>query len=560
MKKNQLSILIILKIFLKTPIEINVQSITPITPSKLLRSDIPFSTRWHWSNHLLYPRIINGHIIPPKINDIEEINTIANSVLWTYKVGTNRIDLLEPASNTLFPEFASPKLIQYAVPLYINKKTNIDDPILVDKMVAKNLCGDSLRSTWEIEHGWQVFRPDYNSPEFLTYQIDNIEKLVDDSNISFHQDNAGGNETSLDFRGSFSEDSITKFRDWLMQNLLNIDIQSLGIGSLSNFNYKDHIIQVQGIGTTGVTEEQCNCLFSDLKESPLGTPAERLKYYFRDFQKDETKNYYNYLHTAINNYVASKNFVGIIKGTYSANNHERNKWLGSHFDFWVSELCPKDNNESLIYNITEIARFGRSAFYETNYNIGDVVDSITVARTEVNTNKNSIALSYASGMTMIAPWDVYIDPFNGPQPRFYGKASDYADLLSFVRNNKNLFYATKENLTLLRNSAPKNIPKESKIKIGDNIFITDTTATGVGNIFSPIVTRKDITIKDLAILIKDIIGYKGGFLFNTDKPDSTMRKVTDVSKLHRLGWEHTLELEQGVKIMYEWCFKEGYSN
>jgi len=65
-------------------------------------------------------------------------------------------------------------------------------------------------------------------------------------------------------------------------------------------------------------------------------------------------------------------------------------------------------------------------------------------------------------------------------------------------------------------------------------------------------TGKDIAIKDLAILIKDIIGYKGGFLFNTDQPDGTMQKVTDVSKLHRLGWEHTIELEQGIKSLYEW--------
>ena len=65
-------------------------------------------------------------------------------------------------------------------------------------------------------------------------------------------------------------------------------------------------------------------------------------------------------------------------------------------------------------------------------------------------------------------------------------------------------------------------------------------------------TGKDISIKDLAYLIKDIIGFKGDFYFNTSKPDGTMRKVTDVSKLHSLGWRHKIELEEGIKKVFEW--------
>jgi len=69
-------------------------------------------------------------------------------------------------------------------------------------------------------------------------------------------------------------------------------------------------------------------------------------------------------------------------------------------------------------------------------------------------------------------------------------------------------------------------------------------------------TGKDISIKDLANLIKDIINFKGSFYFNINKPDGTMRKVTDVTKLHNLGWRHKVELEDGIKMMYEW-YKEG---
>jgi GDP-L-fucose synthase len=65
-------------------------------------------------------------------------------------------------------------------------------------------------------------------------------------------------------------------------------------------------------------------------------------------------------------------------------------------------------------------------------------------------------------------------------------------------------------------------------------------------------TGVDISIKYLAKLIKKIVGFKGDFVFNSDKPDGTMRKITDVSKLHGLGWKHSVELEEGVQLMYDW--------
>lgn len=65
-------------------------------------------------------------------------------------------------------------------------------------------------------------------------------------------------------------------------------------------------------------------------------------------------------------------------------------------------------------------------------------------------------------------------------------------------------------------------------------------------------TGVDVSIKELAEMIKKEIGYKGSFVFNTNKPDGTMRKVTDVSKLNKLGWSHKITLKEGVKKLYEW--------
>jgi GDP-L-fucose synthase len=65
-------------------------------------------------------------------------------------------------------------------------------------------------------------------------------------------------------------------------------------------------------------------------------------------------------------------------------------------------------------------------------------------------------------------------------------------------------------------------------------------------------TGEDISIKELAYLIKEIVGYQGELYFNTDKPDGTMVKLTDPSKLHVLGWKHKVELQEGIENVYKW--------
>lgn len=64
-------------------------------------------------------------------------------------------------------------------------------------------------------------------------------------------------------------------------------------------------------------------------------------------------------------------------------------------------------------------------------------------------------------------------------------------------------------------------------------------------------TGKEISIKDLAYLVKRIVDFKGELFFNSEKKDGTMRKVTDNSKLHSLGWTHSVELESGIYSMYK---------
>ena len=78
------------------------------------------------------------------------------------------------------------------------------------------------------------------------------------------------------------------------------------------------------------------------------------------------------------------------------------------------------------------------------------------------------------------------------------------------------------------------------------------SSTEIRNTHINIGTGKEISINDLAHLIKQIIGFKGELYFNTNKPDGTMRKLTDPTKLNKLGWQHKFEINEGVKELYMW--------
>jgi len=69
--------------------------------------------------------------------------------------------------------------------------------------------------------------------------------------------------------------------------------------------------------------------------------------------------------------------------------------------------------------------------------------------------------------------------------------------------------------------------------------------------FVNIGTGKDISIRELAGLIKTIVGYEGNIIFDTTKPDGTPRKLLDLSYIHSLGWHHKIELDEGIKMTYQ---------
>jgi len=83
----------------------------------------------------------------------------------------------------------------------------------------------------------------------------------------------------------------------------------------------------------------------------------------------------------------------------------------------------------------------------------------------------------------------------------------------------------------------------------------DKVYTEIRNTHINIGTGKELTIKELTAIIKKTVGFKGELFFNASKPDGTMRKLTDVSKLHQLGWQHKIDLAEGVRKIYDWYVK-----
>lgn len=81
-----------------------------------------------------------------------------------------------------------------------------------------------------------------------------------------------------------------------------------------------------------------------------------------------------------------------------------------------------------------------------------------------------------------------------------------------------------------------------------------------GNDFFNIGTGKEISIRGLAEMIKDVVGYEGELVFDSSKPDGTPRKLLDVSRLEGAGWKYKVELRDGIEKAYGWYLKNNFSN
>lgn len=95
---------------------------------------------------------------------------------------------------------------------------------------------------------------------------------------------------------------------------------------------------------------------------------------------------------------------------------------------------------------------------------------------------------------------------------------------------------------------------DASVYIMEHVDFADVRPSGkeIRNTHINIGTGKELSIRQVAELIKEKIGFEGNLAFNPSKPDGTLRKLTDVSKLHQLGWRHRIEIEDGIERLYTW--------
>jgi len=142
---------------------------------------------------------------------------------------------------------------------------------------------------------------------------------------------------------------------------------------------------------------------------------------------------------------------------------------------------------------------------------------------------------------------------SSPKSEIIGKLLDYG--ISVDTNNDNVQVEIWGSGKPMREFLWSEDMADACVFIMENLNFTDTfnkSENEIRNTHINIGTGIDITIRELAETIKEQIGFEGKLYFNDTKPDGTMRKLTDSSKLHSLGWKHKIDLSEGISKLYNW--------
>ena len=257
-------------------------------------------------------------------------------------------------------------------------------------------------------------------------------------------------------------------------------------------------------------------------------------------------------------------------------------------DFIYENLQIQNNviHQSYKHNVTKLLFLGSTCIYPKNCPQPMSEDSLLTSELEYTNEPYAIAkiagikmcesynIQYGTNFISVMPTNLYgpNDNFdlktshvlpallrkmheaklnNTPQVEIWGSgkprreflySEDMADACVFLLESRD-FKDT------LNGCAPLGAPIKGEFKAKHPKNEIRNTHINIG-------TGVDISIKELALTIKKIVGYKGNLYFDATKPDGTMIKLTDPSKLHSLGWKHTVELEEGIRRVYEWYLME----
>ncbi len=283
-----------------------------------------------------------------------------------------------------------------------------------------NLDGKMLTAPWMKNFGenranWGCV----NNPEFAKNYFEHIRAALLNGADAIHVDDARLNHHAFDWGGCYCTFCVAGFNSFLKKRKgSNHQTTPLDFDA-SNSNIRDYLI---GKGYNGTK-------LPSIKVEPI------LKYYF-EFQSQSVLDFFNLQFRLTEEFAQTK----IV---FSCNNY-KGSWTPPYslFDFGIAELPAKNANPEFIHE----------AMFEST--IQNKKQGFTLLSTDVELNQKCIALTYACGGFLIAPWDVNMSDPEKPSLRHYGKATDYSSYYKFIRENAKLFEFPHE--------VYSNIPEKSK--------------------------------------------------------------------------------------------------
>ncbi|MBN2896902.1 MAG: GDP-L-fucose synthase [Campylobacterales bacterium] len=239
-------------------------------------------------------------------------------------------------------------------------------------------------------------------------------------------------------------------------------------------------------------------------------------------------------------------------------------------DFIYENLAIQNNviHQSYLHGVTKLMFLGSTCIYPKNCPQPMKEEYLLTSELEYTNEPYAIAkiagikmcesynLQYGTNFISVMPTNLY-----GPEDNFDLQNSHV--LPALLRKMHEAKERGDQSVEIWGSGAPMREFLYSEDMADACVFLmenrnfkdTFSTTKEIRNTHINIGTGEDISIKALAELIQRLVGFEGALVFNTDKPDGTMKKLTDVSKLHGLGWKHKMELEEGISRVYDW-YKE----
>ena len=225
-------------------------------------------------------------------------------------------------------------------------------------------------------------------------------------------------------------------------------------------------------------------------------------------------------------------------------------------DFLLENLCIQNNIISGAHNfsVKKLLFLGSSCIYPKN--IDDPISEDHLLTGSLEETNEWYAVAKISGIKLCQAYQKqYNSNFISAMPtNLYGPNDNFHPLNSHVPAALLLkFHNAKINNEPFVTVWGSGNPKREFLYVDD---LADACIYLLKNYngIQPINvgTGEDISIKDFAAKIKNIVGYKGELKFDKSKPDGTMRKRLNISRLNNLGWKYKVSLDQGLKLFYEW--------